>query len=212
MKDEIKQQNKLLQDIQNYYTKSIKLYGRTAKGVDWNESDSQILRYEQLLTITEGFEAFSVLDYGCGYGILVDILANLNKDFIYLGLDISPLMIQAAQKHYLNYKGVEFKEASNISSMSDFIVASGIFNIKLNSKESVWRNYIYKTLDDFNKYSEKGFSFNCLSSYSDAEKRSSKLYYADPLILFDHCKRHYSDNVSLIHNYGLYEFTILVYK
>ena len=60
--------------------------------------------------------------------------------------------------------------------------------------------------------SNKGFAFNCLSSYSDLDKQSTKLFYANPLELFDVCKKKYSDNVSLIHNYGLYEFTILVNK
>lgn len=38
------------------------------------------------------------------------------------------------------------------------------------------------------------------------------LYYADPAELFDHCKRNYSRNVALLHDYGLYEFTVLVRK
>jgi hypothetical protein len=38
------------------------------------------------------------------------------------------------------------------------------------------------------------------------------LYYADPLFLFDYCKTKFSTLVSLIHDYPLYEFTILVRK
>ena len=38
------------------------------------------------------------------------------------------------------------------------------------------------------------------------------LYYADPGRLFDLCKRRYSRNIALLHDYGLYEFTILVRK
>lgn len=43
-----------------------------------------------------------------------------------------------------------------------------------------------------NRTSSKGFAFNCLTSYSDAEKMRDHLYYADPCEVFDHCKRHYS--------------------
>jgi hypothetical protein len=60
--------------------------------------------------------------------------------------------------------------------------------------------------------SRKGFAFNALSLYSDPEKRRPDLYYADPLALFDHCQRHFSRYVSLLHDYPLYEFTILVRK
>jgi hypothetical protein len=38
------------------------------------------------------------------------------------------------------------------------------------------------------------------------------LYYADPCDLFDLCKRRFSPQVTLLHDYGLYEFTILVRK
>ncbi|REM56201.1 class I SAM-dependent methyltransferase, partial [Mycobacterium tuberculosis] len=49
-------------------------------------------------------------------------------------------------------------------------------------------------------------------SYSDASKMRDDLYYADPCALFDLCKRRYSKSVALLHDYGLYEFTILVRK
>jgi len=58
--------------------------------------------------------------------------------------------------------------------------------------------------------SRAGFAFNCVSHYVDY--RVPTLYYADPLRFFDHCKRRYSRFVSLLHDYPLYEFTILVRK
>ena len=45
-----------------------------------------------------------------------------------------------------------------------------------------------------------------------AERMKDYLFYADPGELFDHCKRRYSRWVALLHDYGLYEFTILVRK
>jgi len=38
------------------------------------------------------------------------------------------------------------------------------------------------------------------------------LYYGDPCFYFDLCKRSYSRQVALMHDYGLYEFTLLVRK
>ena len=40
----------------------------------------------------------------------------------------------------------------------------------------------------------------------------NNLYYADLLLIFDWCKNNISKYVSLLHNYPLYEFTILVKK
>ena len=58
------------------------------------------------------------------------------------------------------------------------------------------------------KLSKKGFGFNLLSTYVDWKE--DHLYYGDPLFFFDFCKRHVSRYVSLLHDYPLYEWTILV--
>ena len=67
-------------------------------------------------------------------------------------------------------------------------------------------------LDEFNRLSRRGFSSNFLTKYSDAEKMRPDPYYADPLFLFDHCKRNFSRNVALLHDYRLYDFTLVIRK
>ena len=73
-------------------------------------------------------------------------------------------------------------------------------------------HYVESTLDVLDRTSRLGFAFNCLTSYSDAAYMRPNLYYANPGQLFDLCKRRYSSQVALLHDYGLYEFTILVRK
>ena len=51
-----------------------------------------------------------------------------------------------------------------------------------------------------------------LSTYSDPDRRRDDLYYADPREMFDICSRRFSPRVSLLHDYPLYEFTIIVRK
>ena len=63
-----------------------------------------------------------------------------------------------------------------------------------------------------NKKSEHGFSFNMLTSYSDKEYMRDDLYYGDSCHFFDFCKKNFSKNVSLLHDYNLYDFTIIVRK
>ena len=55
-------------------------------------------------------------------------------------------------------------------------------------------------------------AFLLLTKYSEKEYMRDNLYYADPLFIFDYCKRNFSKQVALLHDYGLYEFTILVKK
>jgi hypothetical protein len=94
----------------------------------------------------------------------------------------------------------------------DYAVESGIFNIRLEYSYDEWTGYVIQTLQRMNSLSRKGFAFNMLTSYSDPPYMKPHLYYADPCYYFDYCKRHFSRNVALLHDYNLYDFTILVKK
>lgn len=201
-----------LDDIKNYYSNSIKSYGASAKGVDWNGEEGQILRYKQLLKIIQDQNNFSLLDYGCGYGAIINILRDLGKEFKYFGLDISEAMIEAAKDLHGKDEDINFIQTESINFCCDFVIASGVFNVKLNSSSASWERYIENTLDSFDVNSNSGFAFNCLSNYSDKSFQEDKLFYADPKVLFDLCKNKYSQDVALLHDYGLYEFTILVHR
>lgn len=200
----------LLNEVADYYSAKLKDHGMTAKGVDWSSADSQILRFEQLLRILQEDEGFSLNDLGCGYGALLRHLQAKHRQFSYLGVDVSAGMIEAARADAPEYAG--FHLGSEPPSVADYSLASGIFNVRLSQSESDWATYMQATVDVLDRSSSKGFAFNCLTSYSDSDKMRPDLHYADPCYWFDLCKRRYSRNVALLHDYGLYEFTILVRK
>jgi SAM-dependent methyltransferase len=202
----------LLNKVSEYYSKRILEHGATPQGVDWNGEESQNIRFHQLMKVAETEESnFSLLDFGCGYGGMLDYL-NLvyGERLSYTGLDISSEMIKEAKKLYLN-KGVFF-ESLPADFRADYLVASGVFNVRQDTPDDQWWEYIIKTLDQFDQLSTKGFAFNILTSYSDKPFMRDYLYYANPERLFGYCKTHYSKQVALLHDYPLYEFTILVKK
>ncbi len=200
------------QNINSYYTDKIKIHGATPKGVDWNGEDSQFVRFEQLSKIINK-DIFSINDIGCGYGKYFEFLQNRFSNFNYYGFDLSQEMINNAKSLYSN-KGGGFMQVDNLENIdkADYSVASGIFSVKMEHNESEWLSYILDTLEKMNDKSNNGFSFNMLTKYSDKEYMKDNLYYADPLFIFDYCKRNFSKQVALLHDYGLYEFTILVKK
>lgn len=202
----------LLAEVANYYSEKLLEHGETPKGVDWNGEDSQALRFEQLCKIIDDRSRFSLNDLGCGYGALHDFLSSHFSGFSYLGIDVSESMIKSAGRRYESMTHARFLLSSEPDGVADYGVASGIFNVRLGRSDVEWREYVEATLDILDRSSRVGFSFNCLTSYSDAEKMHDYLYYANPCALFDLCKRRYSRNVALLHDYGLYEFTILVRK
>ncbi|CAD2249461.1 SAM-dependent methyltransferase [Xanthomonas arboricola pv. zantedeschiae] len=201
----------LLAEVAGYYNEKLAQYGETAKGVDWNSEASQSLRFEQLSKISQGVEEYSLNDLGCGYGALYEFLRDRGC-IDYAGFDVSANMIDAAQKRYQGDAHARFAVAGEPDRVGDYGVASGIFNVRLDQAEERWQAYVENTLDILDRTSRLGFSFNCLTSYSDPDRMRPNLYYADPCHYFDLCKRRYSRDVALLHDYGLYEFTILVRK
>jgi hypothetical protein len=208
------QENKtdLLAEVADYYSKKLAQHGETPRGVDWNGEESQELRFEQLCKIIDGRSQFSLNDLGCGYGAIHDFLVGRYSGFSYSGIDVSESMIRSAEQRYQGIPQARFVFSDQPDGAADYGVASGIFNVRLGRSDAEWRAYVEATLDILDRTSRLGFSFNCLTSYSDAEKMRDYLYYAEPCALFDLCKRRYSRNVALLHDYGLYEFTILVRK
>jgi SAM-dependent methyltransferase len=198
-----------LDPIAAYYAGRLAEHGVTARGVDWNGTDGQTRRFVELCRVIDLAEPFSVNDLGCGYGALHDFLTAHYPTFDYRGFDIAPAMV-AATRHRL---GAAAGAVGAIPDrIADFGMASGIFNVRLGAADGAWQTHVVTTLDVLNRTSRRGFAFNCLTRYSDADRMRPDLYYADPLVLFDHCKRHYARDVALMHDYGLYEFTILVRK
>lgn len=202
----------ILNEVNSYYTDKIVKNGLTPQGVDWNSEESQFLRFEVLSTVIENQASFSILDYGCGFGSMLDFYKTKYNKFEFLGFDISEEMINSAKISHPNDANAKWFTNLEAVPNADFTIASGIFNVRLKNSDKDWLDYILETLTTINQKTDKGFSFNMLTKYSDAEYMKDYLYYADPLFIFDYCKKNFSKYVTLKHDYPLYEFTIIVKK
>jgi SAM-dependent methyltransferase len=202
----------ILSQTRQYYDEKLDAYGPSPKGVDWNSAESQELRFEQLLKICDTSIPFTLNDYGCGYGALAAYMTEQDYRFEYNGFDLSVQMIDEARGKYCNLRHCAFVSDEGSLGIADYTVASGIFNVKLQTNYEEWKGYVLYTLGKIAELSKKGFAFNALTKYSDPEFMRDDLFYADPLFLFDYCKRNFSRFVAVLHDYPLYEFTILVKK
>lgn len=198
--------------LNEYYNGLHLEYGDSPYGVGWNGKESQYHRFEQLSKLIDFESTFSIGDFGCGYAEYLNFL-RFKKYPIkkYIGLDINDSFLSAAKIEYPQEQFINSRLLEDLPEL-DYYVASGVFNIHTGLENSIWTDYIKKQLDRLNKASRLGFAFNILTVYSDPEKMESYLFYADPLFWFDWCKKNFSRNVALLHDYELYEFTILVRK
>ncbi len=204
--------DRILQRKREYYDQQIQRHGCTALAAGWNSQESQELRFRQLLKIADRSTPFSIIDFGCGYGALADYLQTEEYSFQYCGYDISPEMITKAKELHGNTDHISFVGCEADLKPADYTVASGIFNSKFETSTPEWEDYILETLTTLDGLSRKGFAFNVLSKFSDEHLKRAELYYADPAFLFEYCRNNFSRFVTLLHDYPLYEFTILVRK
>lgn len=199
--------------MDRYYAERLQQFGPTPRGVDWNSAASQALRFDRLLVALEGStdEAdLSLVDYGCGYAALLDVLRARGRRIRYHGFDISGAMIDAARTRHAGDDRATFTTEISAVPRADYTLASGVFNVRLRHPVDEWQAYVMETLAAIDALSTRAFAFNMLSTYSDVERRRDDLFYIDPAWMFDACKRRFSPRVALLHDYPLYEFTLIV--
>jgi SAM-dependent methyltransferase len=200
---------RLIGSVADYYTAKVAEHGATPAGVDWNGEHGQRVRFDQLLAVVAD-EPFSINDYGCGYGALLEPLRERYPDFDYRGFDVSEAMVAQARERYGAEPRARFFSDPAALVPADYTVASGIFNVRLDAGEEQWRAYVLQTIDAMARVSRRGIAFNALTAHSDANRMRDYLHYADPAALLDHCLRTHSRDVALRHDYELYEFTLIV--
>lgn len=210
--DPISKHQGVLKGIGPHFDKRLKAHGANYEGLGYNSDQAQETRFDQLLKVTDGSKPFSLLDYGCGFGSLAPYMQKLGYQFTYTGFDISEGMI--AQADQMKPRGSDWTFTTRVTDLKpvDYVIGCGIFNLRFEANDEDWMAYILETLANMDELSTRGFSFNMLTSYSDADKMRADHYYSNPGFFFDYCKRHFSCNVALLHDYEIYDFTILVRK
>jgi SAM-dependent methyltransferase len=206
-------QSQIEDELAGYYGKLAGDSDRAVR-VGWRDGTAQRRRFEQLAKLIRHApgDAFSVADIGCGLGDFSEFLAEAGFGAVdYRGYDRSASMIDAASALHPDRRFERVENASDIQP-ADYVVASGIFSGKFDIPTADWITYILDTLAAMDARSRSGFGFNALTKYSDADRMKPELHYADPAMLFDHCKTHFSRNVALLHDYDEYDFTIIVRK
>ena len=201
-----------LADVKNYFTAKLKKHGATHLGVDYNSPKSQEARFDELIKVIQTPKKYSLLDFGSGYGGMYDYMLRLGHKLTYVGYDIAESMVKKGNEIYADDEKCAFTSDIKNVPLLDYAIASGTFNMKLDAEQKAWTEIVLEGLHQMDDHASKGFSSNFLTKYSDADKMRPDLYYADPLFIFDYCKKNFSRNVALLHDYQLYDFTIIVRK
>lgn len=211
---------RLIDEAAAYYARTLREHGATPRGADWNGAESQSLRFRELLRVLPAtptgaaspVPSPSLCDLGCGYGALLDHVHALGLSLRYTGVDIVASMIDEARALHREHDAVRWLHADAPDGLHDYVVASGIFNVRGDADDASWLGHVLRIVDRMHDHSRRGFAFNCLTTSSDLDRRRPHLYYADPAAMLTHCLNRYSRHVAVLQDYGLYEFTVIVRK
>lgn len=140
-------------DNQKFYLNAIKKHGQNAKGLNWNSSNNQTLRFEKLLQLLpQDLPNYTLADAGCGFGDFYDYLAHKPKE--YTGIDVLEEMVKIAQQN-TSSKIIQADLTKTTPPVHDYIVCSGALNILTKFETSLFLQNCYNSV-------RKGFVFNCL--------------------------------------------------
>src|SRR3954468_11863158 len=178
----------ILERTGRYYASKAREHGATARGVDWNSEASQRTRFDQFARLLDDpapgapplasaprtsplAPRFSVNDYGCGYGALVEWLGGAGRSYRYHGFDLAPEMIALARERHAGNAACRFTSSAADLAVADYTVASGIFNVKQDTPAAEWDAYVFDVIERMAALSRSGFAFNILTLDSDPARR-----------------------------------------
>lgn len=199
-----------------YFTEKYLQFGDSPLGVDWKDGESQELRFCFVLDMMQKHWMslpISVFEVGCGYGAFAGFLRERNIEASYSGIDLVDEMVRDVIRKYPDLKNDIYHgdfRSFNAGRRYDFVVGSGIFNVKGMINEAVFESDIYHMLTRMFEISSKGVIFNMMTPAPGY--RDDKLYYPALDRLFKFIYENLSRNVEIVSSFPLWEITVGVFK
>ena len=202
-------------EIVQHYEACLRRHGDTHLGVDWPNEKDTCLRHQVMLDVIRESSntPVSLLDFGCGTSHLYEYMQQgAYPQVQYIGLDISPEYVQVSQAKYPHIayycldvlaNGAEIPEV-------DYLIMNGVFTEKRGlAFEDMW-TYFQEMLMAVFPHVERGMAFNVMSKHVDWEH--DELFHLPMDLLADFLKQKISRHWLFRQEYGLYEYTVYVYK
>lgn len=208
--------NEISMMLSEHYARTFAAHGRKPEGVDWGASpDDHNLRMERMLALTELGIPFrdraTLLDAGCGFGSLLDLIRERAMPLDYHGVDMCESMIASASNKYPDDRWstgdiLQFNPAEKY----DYVVCNGILTQKLNASILSMNEYAKNLITKMFELCSIGIAFNVMSTHVNF--MADNLYYRNPVELLAWCMTELTPRARLDHAYPLFEYTIYLYR
>ncbi len=203
--------------IIKHYEDCLDKHGDTHLGVDWPKAEDVNKRYRVMCDLflhrEKNLKHAKLLDFGCGAAHLLEYIQREEISGIaYSGLDISEKFVALSKKKFpqQNFYCLDILENSGSLPIYDYIVANGAFTEKRDLSYEEMFIYLCSALKIIFAKAEKGIAFNLMSKHVNWEREDLFHVPFDEIASF--ISKELSRNFVFRSDYGLYEYTVYVYK
>jgi SAM-dependent methyltransferase len=204
--------------LQVHYERCLAEAGATPSGVDWPNARDLEERFAVQLDVLDAVPPETalptLLDLGCGPGLLLNYLAATNRvDAVeYRGIDISPAMIELGRTRW---PGKSFQVRDILvdplpPDSVDVVIMNGV----LTERQGISRERIVMMAESLLtaafRAARVGIVFNAMSRHVDWEREDLFHWGFDEVAAF--LKRDLTRHFSFRADYGLFEFTAFAWR
>jgi len=198
------------EDIRRVYAESHERYGDTSAAL-LTPKGRHDLRFLPIMEILKNRTEGSLLDYGCGIGLLYESIRKAKLEVEYTGWDMTPSFIESCQQRFGSTERFRLIEPDTpIAEKFDFVVCSGVFNLATSEDEGESHTYVRERLRQLLSVTDQVLTCDFLSPFVDF-KQDGAQHIAIELVakwLVESGHRRFI----IRHDLLPYEFTVVVYK
>lgn len=202
--------------IIRHYEDCLAQHGDTHKGVDWPDADDAARRYRVMLDLVRNTGTGAqqtLLDFGCGASHLYQYMLDHDVQGLhYAGLDASQAFVDLSRSKYPRntYTCLDVLTEPERLATYDYVVMNGVFTEKRELSFDAMYEYLRRVLAIVFARTRRGMAFNVMSKQVDWER--GDLFHMPIGELTDFLAKSLSRHYIVRNDYGLYEYTVYVYK
>ncbi len=192
-----------------FYSELLEAHGPTKEAIAYSNEKQQATRYALMAEIGPMGRESSVLDIGCGLGHFCEYLREHGWEGKYLGVDINPDMVQAAQER-LPGEGFVCGDilSEEFGCKSDFVFCGA--TIQHRPKHGDPQEYLERMAEKMFELTNVGLAFDIFSARGITFRREHHLY-VDPMELLAFCYQ-LTGRVVLRNDCRPYELMVYLFK
>jgi SAM-dependent methyltransferase len=198
-----------------HYESCFLKHGRTPEGVDWPNATDLATRFDVMLGVLRPEPARpSVLDLGCGPGLLLDHLQAQGRleGLDYRGIELSEPMLEAARRqwpdHAFSRRDLLVQPLPPKS--VDYVIMNGVLTERRGVPRAEMAAYALDLLAAGFEAARVGIAFNVMSKLVDWEREDLFHWGFDEMT--EGVAKRLSRHIRIRADYGLYEYTAYVYR